>query len=68
MTLMLRISHIRQARLCMDGARKWFAQRGWSWSEFLADGRPVADFEATGCPLAARAVKIAREEVAEDGR
>jgi len=65
---LLLIRHVRAAKLCMSGARAWFAQRGWSWAEFLAEGRPVSDFEETGCPLAARATKVAREEVAEDGR
>lgn len=62
--IMLRIAHIRAAKLCLKGARAWFDQRGWSYGEFLENGRPVEDFEATGCPLAARAAKIAREEVA----
>lgn len=59
---LLHIRHLRQAKLCMDGARKWFASRGWSWGDFVSNGRPVAEFEATGCPLAMRAVAKAHEE------
>jgi len=58
----LYVRHIRGARICMDGARKWFSQRGWSWGQFVAEGRVLSDFEATGCPLAARAVAVARKE------
>ncbi len=61
---MLRVAHIRQAGLCLQGARAWFKRHGWSYNDFIRDGRPVEDFEETGCPLAQRAVKIAREEVA----
>lgn len=63
----LYIRHIRAAKLCMSGARQWFARQGWSWTDFLREGRPVADFEQTGCPLAARAVVFARAEY-DNGR
>lgn len=29
---------IRAARLCMGGARRWFASRDLSWNEFLSNG------------------------------
>lgn len=63
----LHFRHIRSANICISGARKWFAQRGWSWAEFVTNGRPLEDFIATGCPLAARAVAEAHKETA-DGR
>lgn len=65
---LLFVRHIRRAKLCMSGARTWFAQRGWSWSDFLSNGRAIRDFEETGCPLAARAVEKAVEEMIEDGQ
>ncbi len=58
------IRHVRAAKICMSGARDWFKARGWSWSEFLANGWDLDEFEAVGCPIAARAAKIARSEVA----
>lgn len=68
MSGLLHPRHLRRARLCMDGGRDWFAARGWSWSDFVSNGRRIEDFEETGCPLAARAVKFAREEVADGSR
>lgn len=64
---MLHVRHMRQAKLCMSGGRVWFAARGWSWSDFVAEGRPIADFVATGDPLALKAVVFAEKE-AQDGR
>lgn len=63
------IRHIRAARpkLCMSGSRGWFADRGWSWSEFLDDGRPLQDFIDAKCPFADRVVRAAQQE-ASDGR
>ncbi len=60
--LRLYIRHVRAAKLCMAGTRQWFARQGWLWSDFVQNGRPISDFEATGCPLAARAVVFARAE------
>lgn len=60
--MILRVRHIREARLCLNGARKWFRARGWSWSDFVTNGRPVADFKETRCPLADRAVAVAERE------
>lgn len=60
--ILLRHWHIRDAKLCMDGARVWFRQRGWPWGKFVAEGRPIQDFVETGCPLAARAVAVAEKE------
>lgn len=65
--LIAKPKHLRKAQLCMNGARQWFARQGWSWSDFVQNGRPVEDFEATGCPLAARLVVAVREDAA-DGR
>lgn len=56
--------HIRGASICSPGARHWFMQQGWNWSDFLKNGRPASDFEATGDPFAARVAELAREEAA----
>jgi hypothetical protein len=60
--LVVHIRHIRQAKLCTKGTRVWFAARGWSWSQFVAAGRPADDFIATGDPMALRPVEAARRE------
>lgn len=60
------IRHVRAARLCTKGGRAWFASYGLSWTNFLKEGIDIATLEATGDPLAARAIAKAREEA--DGR
>ncbi len=62
--ILVRMTHVRKARFCASGAREWFARQGWSWSDFLANGRPVEDFDALGDPLGSRVAEIAREELA----
>ncbi len=59
--------HLRQSRTCMKNSRMWFADRGWSWQDFLDNGRPVDDFIAVGDPLALPAIEAAQKE-ARDGR
>lgn len=56
------VRHIRAASLCTGGARDWFKRRGWSWPEFLVNGRPASDFIATKDPLALRMVAAAMKE------
>lgn len=65
--LTVHVRHMRQAKLCMKGVREWFAARDWAWDSFVAEGRPAADFIATGDPLALRPVEAAEREAA-DGR
>lgn len=56
------IRHVRAARLCTKGGREWFARYNLSWSDFLKNGIDIETLEATGDPLAARAIAKAREE------
>jgi hypothetical protein len=61
------VRHLRHSDICMNGARAWFAAKGWSWGRFVAEGLPAQDFIDTGDPLAMRPVEAARRE-AENGR
>ncbi len=65
--MLLQLHHVTAAGYCRKGARAWFKQRGWNYTDFLENGRDVADFEATGCQFAINAVAEARKE-SEDGR
>lgn len=65
--LVVHVRHMRQAKLCMKGTRVWFDQRGWSWADFVAGGRPAQDFIETGDPLAMRPVVAAQKE-SDSGR
>lgn len=60
--MIVRISHVRKARLCNRGAREWFARQGWNWQEFLDNGIDADLLIATGDPYALRAVEAARDE------
>lgn len=60
--MIVRISHVRKARLCNRGAREWALRRGWDWQEFLENGIDAELLIATGDPYALRAVQVARDE------
>jgi len=60
--MIVRLSHVRKARLCNRGAREWFARKGWNWQEFLDNGIDADLLIATGDPYALRAVEAARDE------
>ena len=61
MTTMVKVEHIRAARLCTRGARDWFRKYNLSWAEFVKHGLPVETIEATGDALGLRVAAIARE-------
>lgn len=60
--VLVRVCHIRAARLCMNGARTWFAHHGIPWSELLASGVAVETIERTGDKMALDVARIARKE------
>lgn len=63
---LVKIHHIRAARLCMGGARRWFAARGLDWAAFLRDGLPASVLSQWGDPLAERAIDEAKKESADE--
>lgn len=60
--LRVHMRHVRAAKLCAGGARRWFAMRGLNWTEFLAEGIPAKELLKTKDPFAAKVVAIARKE------
>lgn len=66
--VLVTIAHIRKANLCMGGSRMWFGRHGFSWSDFLANGRSAESLESTGDALAFQVTTIAREEAANGQR
>jgi hypothetical protein len=62
--ILVRMRHLRAAKLCNRESRVFCRQQGWSWSEFIQNGLPVEQLEATGDPYAMRVARIAREEAA----
>lgn len=67
MSVLVRTQHLRKANFCMSGGRQWFADHGFSWSDFLENGIQADTLEATGDEMALIVSKIAREE-ADDVR
>ena len=60
--------HIRSAKICMKGSRAFFAKHDLDWTDFLANGLPVAVLERIGDPIALRAAEEARNERGDHGR
>lgn len=60
--VVVRMRHIRQARLCARGAREWFTHHGLPYSRFLDEGLPVEVIEATGDKMALDVARVARDE------
>lgn len=57
--------HLRELRFCARGGRDFWARQGWDWSDFLANGIPVAQLEATGDAMAAQLAARAREDAGQ---
>ena len=64
----VRIQHVRAARLCTRGARQWFQSRNLDFSSFLKDGMPASELEALGDALADRVVLQARADAQRGGK
>lgn len=60
MTVIVKMKHIRQAKVCSSGARGFFLRHGLNWDKFLAEGLPEELFIATGDANALRVVEAAR--------
>lgn len=58
--VMVKMSHIREAKMCSRGARGFFEQHGLDWQAFLNEGIDAAKLEATGDFMALEVVKVAR--------
>lgn len=60
--LMCHMRHVRAAKLCGKGSRRWCAANGIDWSAFLANGIPAKTLRDTGDPIVARVVREAEKE------
>jgi hypothetical protein len=54
--------HLRMTKICGNGARRWWAQHGFNWPEFLQDGIAGETLLGTNDPFAQRVVEAARTE------
>lgn len=58
--VIVRMEHIRAARMCSRGARAFFARHNLDWQTFLKDGLPAEVIAATGDAMALQVVEVAR--------
>lgn len=58
--VIVKMEHVRAARLCSRGARAFFERHGLDWRQFLREGIPASELAATGDALALRVVEVAR--------
>jgi hypothetical protein len=61
--VIVRMVHIRQAKMCSNGTRDFFNRHGLDWQEFLKEGVDAEKLRATGDAMALKVVKVA-----ENGR
>lgn len=59
-TVLVRMEHVRAARMCSRGARAFFERHGLDWQTFLKEGVPAESLEATGDAMAIQVVEVAR--------
>ena len=58
--VIVRMKHIRECKICSDGARGFFARHGMDWNKFLSEGLPEDQFLATRDAWALKVVEAAR--------
>ncbi len=61
----VRMKHLRTAKICADGARTWWESEKLDWRDFVRNGIPAQKLLDTADPRALRVVEIARKD---DGR
>jgi hypothetical protein len=59
-SMLIRMIHVRQARMCSSGARQFFARHGLDWTRFLKEGIESEELEKTGDAMAREVVRVAR--------
>lgn len=57
---MVKMEHVRAAKLCSYGARQFLQRHGFDWDEFLKHGIDADKLEAIGDAMAMKAVQEAR--------
>lgn len=65
--VIVRVEHLREAKMCVRGVRQWFARHGLDFDRFLTEGIPASEVEALNDALGNMVVKIARDAAAGDG-
>lgn len=58
--MIITMADIRRVAMCSSGTRAFFLKHGLNWSDFLKNGIPAEELEATGDAMAIRVVEVAR--------
>lgn len=58
--VIVRMEHVRAARMCSRGARAFFVRHNLDWQTFIKEGLPAEVIAATGDAMALQVVEVAR--------
>jgi hypothetical protein len=58
--VIVRMRHIREARMCSSGARAFFERHGLDWGQFLKQGIEADKLSSTGDAMALAVVEVAK--------
>lgn len=58
--VIVRMRHIREARMCSSGARAFFERHGLDWVQFLKHGIEADKIASTGDAMALAVVEVAK--------
>lgn len=61
------MQHVREAGLCVRGAKVWFERQGLDFASFLRNGMPLAEVDKIGDALAHRVAAHVRKKMEEGG-
>ena len=59
-SVLVKMTHVRQCKMCSRGARTFFERHGLDWQEFIENGMPSEIIEKTGDAMALQVVKVAK--------
>lgn len=62
--VMVKMAHLRQAKMCSKGARRFFERHGLDFAQFLAAGLDSGLIRATGDAMAIKVAEVAEAEAA----
>ncbi len=58
--VVVKMEHVRAAKMCSRGARAFFERHNLDWNTFIHEGLPVEQIEATGDAMALQVAEVAR--------
>lgn len=62
--VLVKMAHVRQAKMCSKGARRFFERHGLDFAQFLATGLDSSLIRGTGDAMAIKVAEVAEAEAA----